>query len=77
MLTGWQIVDGKKYYFNPKTGVMLKNRTIDGTKINFKGEAPLNKSELLEIEMSGDRRSESPMNSMSVRIRFAPAIIIW
>ena len=50
MLTGWQIIDGKKYYFNPKKGVMLKNRTIDGAKINFKGEAPLNKSELLEIE---------------------------
>lgn len=70
MLTGWQIVDGKKYYFNPKTGVMLKNRTIDGTKINFKGEAPLNKSELLELkcqEIVGQITNDSMSRSDKIR----------
>lgn len=50
MLTGWQIIDGKKYYFSPKTGVMIKNRTIDGTTISANGEAPLSRSELLELK---------------------------
>lgn len=50
MLTGWQIIDGKKYYFSPKTGEMIKNRTIDGTTISANGEAPLSRSELLELK---------------------------
>ena len=50
MLTGWQIIDGKKYYFSPKTGEMIKNRTIEGTTISANGEAPLSRSELLELK---------------------------
>lgn len=49
-LTGWQIIDGKKYYFSPKTGEMIKNRTINGTTISANGEAPLSRSELLELK---------------------------
>lgn len=48
--TGWHIINGKKYYFHSQTGKMLKNRTINGIRINRKGEAPLTTSERLDLK---------------------------
>ena len=47
-LSGWRNIDGKKYYFHSKTGVMLKNRTVDGVVIDGNGTAPLTKEEQLD-----------------------------
>ncbi|HEZ7986317.1 MAG TPA: hypothetical protein RWO09_05230 [Ruminococcus sp.] len=39
MLFGWHTVAGNKYYFEPSSGKMLKNRSIDGLWLNKNGVA--------------------------------------
>ncbi len=61
---GWQIVDGKKRYFHSKTGVMLKNRVIDGIRLDEEGNVVLTKKEKL-LELCKQILSEITETSMT------------
>ena len=45
-LTGWQKIDGKKYYFDPDNAWMVTGKqTIDGTEYIFADNGALEKTE--------------------------------
>ena len=49
-LTGFQSVDGKDYYFEPKKGAMVKSNwiTVDGNKYYAKADGQIAKNEIVE-----------------------------
>lgn len=49
--TGWEIVGNKKYYYQEHSGILAKNQTIDGVKVDENGAAALTKADLLDIKV--------------------------
>lgn len=67
---GWQNVKGKYYYFDRKSGKQIKGKTVNGIKINKKGEA--NESDKNKILTMIEARKimlkiTKPTDSMAVK----------
>lgn len=63
-LFGWQVINGKKYYFDKETGVMWVNTELDGYNIDKYGVATKEKKEVATKKAtSTNSGSKKPSNS--------------